>query len=204
MPASSSFQNEVQSIDVRLDHGTHVCLRRVRHSDIGRIEQGISQLSDQSRYLRFFSASKVMPPSVVERLASVDGIHHLAWGMVIMDEEDRPAIAAAHVFREKGTSDSGEFAITVLDQYHGLGVARILMTAIFLDCYCEGLRQLRIDILRDNKKAYGLIRAIGAKASALEGPVAQYHLVIADAIAALQKMDSPRAIPDIIRAFAAD
>ena len=109
-----SFQNEVQSVDTRLDDGTNVCLRRVRHSDIGRIEEGISQLSDQSRYLRFFSGSKTMPPSVVEKLASVDGIHHLAWGVVNMDGEDHPAVAAAHVFRETESDDVGEFAIAGL------------------------------------------------------------------------------------------
>ncbi len=203
MAEARSFQNQIESVEVRLDNGTHVCLRRVRHSDLKRIEQGISQLSDQSRYLRFFSSSKTIPPSVVEKLASVDGINHLAWGVVNMDEKDRPAIAAAHVFRKAGNQDAGEFAITVLDQYHGQGVARILMMAIFIDCYCEGLRHLRVDILRSNKKAYGLIRAIGAKPCSLEGPVAQYNLVITDAISALQKMDSPAAIPDIIASFSA-
>tara|TARA_R110001606_G_scaffold54258_4_gene133277 strand:+ start:8614 stop:9228 length:615 start_codon:yes stop_codon:yes gene_type:complete len=204
MPASRSFQNQLQSVDATLDNGTHICLRRVRHSDLGQIKKGIGQLSDQSRYSRFFSGSKTIPPSVVERLASVDGINHLAWGVVNMDEADHPAVAAAHVFREAETSETGEFAIAVLDQYHGLGVARILMTAIFLDCYCEGLRHLRIDILRDNKKAYGLIRSVGATPCVLEGSVAQYNLVIEDAISALEKMDSPTAIRDIVAAFAAD
>ena len=203
MAEAAAFQNQVQSVEARLDDGTHVCLRRVRHSDLGEIEKGISQLSDQSRYLRFFSGSKTMPPSVGERLASVDGIKHLAWGMINMDEKDHPAMAAAHVFRETESSDSGEFAIAVLDQYHGLGVARLLMTAIFLDCYCEGLRHLQIDILRSNNKASGLIRAIGAVPGAMEGSVAQYSLDIEVAISALQKMDHPVAIPDIMAAFAA-
>ncbi len=203
MAEAGAFQNQVQSVEARLDDGTHVCLRRVRHSDLGEIEKGINQLSDQSRYLRFFSGSKTMPPSVVERLASVDGIKHLAWGMINMDEKDHPPMAAAHVFRETESSDSGEFAIAVLDQYHGLGVARLLMTAIFLDCYCEGLRHLQIDILRSNNKASGLIRAIGAVPSAMEGSVAQYSLDIEVAISALQKMDHPVAIPDIMAAFAA-
>ena len=204
MAESLSVQNQIQSVDAKLDTGTHVCLRRVRHSDLARIEKGISQMSDQSRYLRFFSGSKTMPPSVVERLASVDGTHHLAWGVINMDETEHPAIAAAHVFRETETSDTGEFAIAVLDEYHGQGVARILMTAIFLDCYCEGLRQLRIDMLRSNKKAYGLIRSVGATPCAMEGPVAQYNLDIKGAILALQKLDNPAAISDIMAAFAAN
>ncbi len=199
-----SFQNQVRSVDAKLDNGTDICLRRVRHSDLERIEQGIGQLSDQSRYLRFFSGSKTVPPSVVEKLANVDGINHLAWGVVNMAEQEHPAIAAAHVFREGQTEHTGEFAITVLDQYHGQGVARILMMAMFLDSYCEGLRHLRVDILRTNKKAYGLIRAIGAKPCSQEGPVAQYNLVIADAISALQAMDSPTALPDVLAAFTAE
>ncbi|NRD91180.1 GNAT family N-acetyltransferase [Sphingopyxis sp. BSNA05] len=203
MSGSWSFQNQLGSVNARLDNGTRICLRRVRQSDLGEIEKGISQLSDQSRYLRFFSGSKTMPPTVVERLASADGITHLAWGVINMDEEGHPPIAAAHVFREAESSDTGEFAIAVLDPYHGLGVARILMTALLLDCYCEGLRQLRIDILRDNKKAYRLIRSVGATPSVMEGSVAQYNLVIKDAINALQAMDRPTAISDIIDAFSA-
>lgn len=204
MAESCSFQNHVQSVDAVLDNGTNICLRRIRRSDLERIEDGISQMSDHSRYLRFFTASKTMPASVVERLASVDGTNHLAWGVVNIDEQDNPAIAAAHVFREVETDDAGEFAIAVLDPYHGQGIARILMTAIFLDCYCEGLRQLRIETLRDNKKASRLMRSVGATPSALDGSVARYNLVIRDAISALHKMASPTAIPDIIAAFAAD
>ena len=204
MTETRGYQNQAQSVETRLDNGTNVCLRRIRHSDLGEIEKGISQLSDQSRYLRFFSGSKTMPPSVVERLASVDGIKHLAWGLINMDEKDHPALASAHVFRETETSDSGEFAIAVLDQYHGLGVARLLMTALFLDCYCEGLRQLRIDILRSNSKATGLILAIGAEPCAMEGSVAQYSLDIETAISALRKMEHPLAIRDIMAAFTAN
>lgn len=203
MPESGSFQNEISSVTVRLDSGTKVCLRRIRHSDMARIEEGISQLSDQSRYLRFFSGSKSLPSSVVEKLVSVDGVLHLAWGVVNMDEKDHPAIAAAHVFRDTESADQGEFAIAVLDPFHGLGVARILMLTSFLDCYCEGLRHLRIDILRSNKKAYGLLRAIGAKPCALEGPVAQYDVVVTDAIAALGEMESPTALPEVLAAFSA-
>ena len=204
MASSPSFQNQVQSIDVNLDNGTHICLRRIRHSDRKHIEKGISQLSDQSRYLRFFSGSKTLPRSVIEKLASVDGIHHLAWGVVIMSDKEHPAVAAAHVFRESKTDDDGEFAITVLDEHHGQGVARILMMTVFIDAYCEGLRHLRVDILRSNKKAYGLMRAIGAKPCLLEGPVAQYDLVLADAISSLQKMESPAALAEIEAAFSAD
>jgi len=59
-------------------------------------------------------------------------------------------------------------------------------------------------MLRNNKKAYGLIRSIGGMPGVLEGPVAQYDVVIQDAISALRKMDNPTAIPDIIAAFAVD
>ena len=65
MAKSGSFQNDARSVDVTLDNGTKICLRRIRHSDRERIEDGISQMSDQSRYLRFFSGSKPMPPSGV-------------------------------------------------------------------------------------------------------------------------------------------
>ena len=35
-----SLQNKITSVDLTLDSGTQVCLRRIRHSDMARIEHG--------------------------------------------------------------------------------------------------------------------------------------------------------------------
>src|SRR5690554_7192175 len=59
-----------------------LCLRPLSESDHDRIERGIMGLSQQSRYLRFFSGFKSAPRNLVEQLTAVDGMNHIGWGAV--------------------------------------------------------------------------------------------------------------------------
>lgn len=191
----------VTQLRPNMQAGIEVCLRPIDPSDQGRIERGIMELSDRSRYLRFFSGFKTVPPSVVERLSAVDGVNHIAWGVVDLDATDHPAIAAAHVIRNSKDPGTGEFAIAVLDDYHGKGVSRVLIAALFSDCARKGLRTLDIEVMRENKKAARLVAALHANARSGAGPVAQYRLDIKGALDALRAMDKPEALRDIFAAF---
>lgn len=178
-----------------------VCLRPLHPSDQDRIERGIMELSDRSRYLRFFSGFKTVPPSVVERLSAVDGVNHIAWGVVNLDADDHPAIAAAHAIRDSDDPAKGEFAIAVLDDYHGKGVSRVLIAALFANCLEQGLRKLDIAVMRENNKAVRLIAALGAEMTQSEGAVAFYRLDLESTLDALRMMEKPTGFRDIFAAF---
>lgn len=137
--------DQAQSIalNISLVSGRSVCLRRVQASDRSRLSQGVRDLSGQSRYLRFFSGFKEAPAPVLDRLADIDGIKHIAWGAIDSENGEAPAIAAAHAIRPKATSQMGEFALAVLDTYHGQGLARLLLAAVLRDCSAHGFGELR-------------------------------------------------------------
>lgn len=189
-------------IITELRSGMQVCLRPLHPSDQDEIERGIMELSDRSRYLRFFSSFKTVPPSVIERLSAVDGINHIAWGVVDMDADDHPGIAAAHAIRDPEDPSSGEFAIAVLDDYHGKGVSRVLIAALFSDCIRKGLRTMDIAVMRENKKAARLVSALNAKVTHSEGAIAHYRLDLQSALDALQAMAKPTGLRDIFATFA--
>ncbi len=202
MPEQSETDPDLPcSIVTKLRSGMQVCLRPLHPSDQDRIERGIMELSDRSRYLRFFSSFKTVPPSVVERLSAVDGVNHIAWGVVNLDAEDHPAIAAAHAIRDSDDPAKGEFAIAVLDDYHGKGVSRALISALFANCREQGLKMLDIAVMRENRKAVRLIAALGAEMIKGEGAVAYYRLDLESALAALREMAKPTGLRDIFTAF---
>ncbi|MEP2100980.1 MAG: GNAT family N-acetyltransferase [Parasphingorhabdus sp.] len=189
------------SIVTELRSGMKVCLRPIHPSDQNRIERGIMELSDRSRYLRFFSSFKIAPPSVVEKLSAVDGVDHIAWGVVNLDADDHPPIAAAHVIRDSDDPAMGEFAIAVLDDYQSKGVSRALIAALFSNCLEQGLCKLNIAVLRENRKAARLIAALGAEMTQSEGVVAHYRLDLEKTLDALRGMEKPTGLRTIFAAF---
>ncbi len=189
------------SIVTELRSGMKVCLRPIHPSDQGKIERGIMELSDRSRYLRFFSSFKIAPASVVEKLSAVDGINHIAWGVVNLDADDHPPIAAAHAIRSTDDPARGEFAIAVLDEYQSKGVSRVLIAALFSNCLEQGLSKLDIAVLRENRKAAGLIAALSAEMTSSQDAIAYYSLDLQSALGALRAMEKPKGLRNIWAAF---
>lgn len=173
-------------IHTHLSDGTPVCIRPVGKDDEQRLKDGIAKLSPQSRYLRFFSGMREAPPQVIRALVTVDGYDHIAWGALRSDLPDTPALGVVHAFRDPDDPDTAEFSVAVIDEYHGRGLARLLTAVLLLDCQDEGLEQLAVNILPENRPALTLARSLGAEGVGLEGGVAMMEIDIAEALAALR------------------
>lgn len=169
-------------IETLLSDGRPVCLRPICPSDEPLIYKGIVELSDRSRYLRFFSAFREPPEVVVKRLSAVDGHNHIGWGAILLDDRDNPPIAAAHAIRSNDDPSSGELAIAVLDNYQRLGLARTLIAVLLNDCVKNNLHRLEMQIMSENRGATNLARALGAEQREDPGSVAYYVLNSEDAL----------------------
>lgn len=169
-------------IETVLSDGRPVCLRTIRPSDEAHIRSGIAEMSDRSRYLRFFSAFRAPPESIVKRLSAVDGHDHIGWGAILIDGQDHPPIAAAHAIRSEELPWHGELAIAVLDAFHGLGLARMLIAAVLLDCLEEDLPVLEMQMLAENRAAQNLVSHLGAKRTAALDSVSHYWLDVREAL----------------------
>lgn len=187
-------------IETTLSDGRAVCLRTIRPSDEASIREGISEMSDRSRYLRFFSAFREPPESIVKRLSAVDGHDHIGWGAILLDGEDYPPVAAAHAIRSADDPSVGELAIAVLDDYQGFGLARALIAALLIDCAAEKLPFLEMQILGENRAATNLVKMLGAERKAALDSVAHYTLDVGKTLANLQTAPQP---PGVAAVFAA-
>lgn len=189
-------------VHTRLENGTAVCLRAVHPGDEDRMRSGIERLSQQSRYLRFFSAAPVPPDHVIERLVRVDGHRHLAWGAILSDDAEREAIGVVHAVRQQSDQRHAEFALGVLDRWHGQGLARMLTAVLLVHCRSEGIARLDAQILAENAAATGFVRSLGGERSGTSSGVAEFTLDVADALAALRSSSQPAGLQAVFEAFA--
>ena len=201
MPNSQSVPLPICEIETSLSDGRPVCLRTIRPSDEARIRDGIREMSDRSRYLRFFSAFREPPESVVKQLGAVDGHDHIAWGAILLDGQDYPPIGAARAIRSKTNAATGELAIAVLDDYHGQGLARMLIAAVLVECSHEDLPVLDIQILGENQVAANLMVSIGAQQMHGTGSVRYYQLDVAKALDKLAHSGQPAGVNDVLIAL---
>ncbi|MDP3674786.1 MAG: N-acetyltransferase [Novosphingobium sp.] len=198
-PASDQIIDKI--IHTTLGDGTSVCIRSIRATDEARMREGIEQLSAQSRYLRFFSVQPMPSDAVIERLVGADGHHHIAWGAIATDDRDHPAIGAVHAIRDGPDGNSAEFSVGIVDEYHGLGLARMLIAVLLVNCRQENIASLDVQILSENKAAGNLVRYLGAKRCKAEFSVTEYTLDIATALAKLRCEDAVPGLRDVFEAL---
>lgn len=188
-------------IETRLTDGRRVNLRPIRPSDQSRIRDGIIEMSDQARYLRFFSTFREPPEGIVRRLGAVDGLTHIGWGALLMEEDEHHAMGAAHAIRTQENSSTAELAIAVLDEYQGLGLARMLIAAVLAHCLKAGIQTMDIHILPENKPATTLMLSLGARRTPALDSVYHYTLDVKDALLALSHTKQPAGVADVLASF---
>ncbi|WP_336987345.1 GNAT family N-acetyltransferase [Altererythrobacter aquiaggeris] len=173
-------------INTQLNDGTPICIRAVSKIDEQRLKDGIAKLSPQSRYLRFFSGMERPPQRVIDALVDVDGHDHIAWGAIRTDIESKPALGVVHAFRDDDHPDTAEFSVAVLDEYHGLGLGRLLAAVILLDCRREGLERLAVHILPNNRPALLFAKSLGGHETGNDTGDTEIEILIEEAILTLQ------------------
>ena len=188
-------------VHTRLESGRRICIRAVRPDDEPRMRSGIEQLSSQSRYLRFFSGAPRLPDRVVAKLVEVDGHRHLAWGAILTDDPEHLAIGAVHAVRPDTDSSRAEFAVGILDAYHGQGLARMLTAVLLIHSQAEDIAAMDVQILAENTAAANLVRSLGGERRGTEQGVSDYVLDTAAALETLRSNPEPAGLQAVFAAF---
>ena len=102
----------IKPVDIVLSNGVEVILRPAGPEDEPRFEHIVANMSEESRYLRFFSGVKVIPKPIIHALADADGHRHIAWAAALKNEPGQPFIAAAHAIIDRVEAD-------LLEQFPG-------------------------------------------------------------------------------------
>ena len=188
-------------IHTQLENGTPVCLRRVTRGDEGRIREGIARMSPRSRYMRFFSGAATPPDWVIDRLLDADGDMHLAWGAIDTSQPEEPAIGAVHAFRDEDDRGLAEFSVAILDDWHGLGLGKLLTATLLLEARAEGIARFSMDTLSENSSAIAFAKLLGGERTEYDGSVLTYSLDVGTALERLEAAGDPPGIAAVFAAF---
>jgi acetyltransferase len=139
-----------------LADGRHVTIRPVRDDDEMLERSFVSNLSGESRYLRFQKWVRVPSERLVSFLTHVDHERHLA---LVCVAEGRIVGEARYVVNAGGRSC--DFGIVIADDWHRSGIAGVLMAALMSAARARGLETIESQVLHSNTAMLRFARGLG-------------------------------------------
>ena len=150
-----------EPVALRLRDGREVTVRAVRADDGEKVRTAIRRLSPESRYTRFFSPLRDVTPKMLERVIHPDEAHEL----------QLVAVAGARYAATPERSGDCEFAVTVADDWHRVGLARQLLEMLMRTARARGFERMEGYILSTNEAMIGLATRLGfVPVASPEGP----------------------------------
>ncbi|MFE7530927.1 GNAT family N-acetyltransferase [Kitasatospora sp. NPDC057542] len=140
--------------DILLRDGGTARIRPITPADAGRLVEFYEQVSDQSKYFRFFAPYPRLSDKDVRRFTHHDFVNRVGLAVVVrdhfiatvrydrIDAEGRPS--------ETGTD--AEVAFLVQDAHQGRGVASALLEHIAAVAQERGIRRFQAEVLPENRK----------------------------------------------------
>lgn len=140
---------------VTLDDGSEAELTPLLPEDRDLLEEGMRQLSPESRFARFGSGRGELTRSELDYLTRLDQRRHVAWGAIVAD-------SAAGVGRYIVMDDEGcaEIAITVIDRLQRKGLGRSLFQALVAVARADGVGALCFETLPENTAMQRIVRGL--------------------------------------------
>jgi acetate---CoA ligase (ADP-forming) len=144
--------------DVALRDGSTVHVRPVRLTDAPAVEQLLKGLSDQSRWLRFFSGFPNLPKAV-EWATEVD--FDRRYGLVATTGGDGQVVGHAGFERQPDHPERAEVAMEIADAMQGKGLGTILLGQLTEAANEIGVQVLDAEVLPENHQMVKVFRDSG-------------------------------------------
>ena len=157
-------------IIARLRDRRPVTLRSIRSNDLDAMQAAFSHLSWNARYARFMAVTKELPRATLERAVHPMPGREVAL-VAISGEGGNETIVGGARYGVAPDNASCEFAITVADEWRGVGLASRLMKELIRVARRHGLKRMEGYVLAENKPMLDLARRLGFEVTASqEGP----------------------------------
>jgi len=126
-----------------------ITIRPLRNGETNLIRAVFDRLSARSRRLRFGGAKTELLPPELDRLAQVDGDHHVLVAFV-----DCEPVGIARLARQ---GEAAEVAVEVADAWQGRRVGSILMSRLTADANAAGIKRLYASVSPENAASRALM-----------------------------------------------
>lgn len=167
---------------------TRFHVRPIVPDDQGLMKKGFAQLSKESRYLRFFAVPPKLTDYQLKYFTEVDGVDHVAWGVLDITEEIPKAVGAGRFIRLKEEPDTAEVALTIIDAYQRKSLGRVLFSVLNIAAAEAGISTFRYYVMESNRFVLDILSNVGIINKAFENDV-----IIAD----LKVHGTYKSLPDV-------
>jgi len=147
---------------VTLRNGKQALIREIRPQDKTGVLSAFHRLSEDSRYTRFLASMNELPDALLESAVHPVPKRECALVAVAGTEDGDDLIGGAR-FNIDPETGCCEFAVTILDGWHGLGLARMLMQILIPMARADGYRTMIGYVLASNTAMRGLAHRLGFK-----------------------------------------
>jgi RimJ/RimL family protein N-acetyltransferase len=152
---------------VTLRSGQRVLIRAVRPADAPGLAEAFEQLSETSRYRRFFTVKPHLSERSLAYFTDVD--HHDHEALVALAPGSRQLVGVARFIRNPAEPDQAEVAVTVIDSWQRRGLGTVLLRELAQRAAEEGIRHFTAEILAENQAMLTLARRLGPAETASNG-----------------------------------
>ncbi len=161
-PGADGHAEPQWDADVLLKDGRVAQLRPIVPGDADRLVEFYSRVSDESKYLRFFTPYPTLSAKDVERFTHVDLDRRVAFVVTLHD-------LIIGVGRYDAVSaDEAEVAFLVEDSHQGRGVGQLLLEHLAQAGRERGIKRFVADVLPANTRMLQIFREMGYR---VEGQV---------------------------------
>jgi RimJ/RimL family protein N-acetyltransferase len=154
------MENATLPMRMKLSDGREVVLREIGAQDEKEILEFFERLSAESRYTRFMIPLRELSPRMLAAATHPVPGRDFALVAINGEGEDEDIVAGARYVGAPG-SDTCEFAVTVADDWHGLGLAGRLLELLIANARERGLRCMEGQILAVNTPMRWLAKRLG-------------------------------------------
>ena len=152
---------------LQLRDGREVTVRPIRPEDKEGLHAAVLSLSPESRYSRFMAPKRELSSKTLDAATNPNRAQEFA--LVAVDGKSDDFIVAGARYASAAGSDTCEFAITITDQWQGVGLARRLMEIIMDAAARAGYATMEGFVLATNRSMRGLAKRLGYSDKASPG-----------------------------------
>jgi GNAT superfamily N-acetyltransferase len=142
-----------------LPDGAAVLLRPLERDDAWAVHSVFTDLSPDSRRLRFGTAKTGLSEPELQTLTAVDHRAHEA--LVALEPATGRPLGIARFVRDAEQPEVAEVAFAVVDDWHGRGLGTLLLSRLAARARELGVRQFTAHVLAGNAPALALVRRLG-------------------------------------------
>jgi RimJ/RimL family protein N-acetyltransferase len=157
-------------VATQLRDGTAVTVRAIRTDDADRLAAAVLSLSPESRYSRFFTPVPRVSSQMLQRATHFNAETELQL-VAVTGEGSGERIVGGARYGATETAGDCEFAVAVVDDWHGRGLARLLLETLMRAARDRGFARIEGYVLATNGPMLGLAKVLGfVRDKSPEGP----------------------------------